>query len=262
MVEPKEETQVVEPEVAAVTEEQSPKESEKLPFTLEQEAFVQKLFTEKFKGIQRVVNTKDKEIKALKEQVAKEPDRDNSQAELYKAVLQVIEDGGDPDSIKKAKMVFQEAERKAAQNTQLTRQTRIINERRTEFEKTIEDAGLDVDDPRLIPYDLSFNHAMDTGDFDQSKGSPKNVLSRLLKTITPPIEGDKPMTSDVEIQKMVDAKVRQELIDRGVLKTDSGAVSGSSAGKQIYTQTEINDRTFWEANKDDIILARKEGRIK
>jgi len=32
-------------------------------------------------------------------------------------------------------------------------------------------------------------------------------------------------------------------------------------GKKIYTLTQISDRKFWEENKEDILLARDEGRI-
>ena len=37
---------------------------------------------------------------------------------------------------------------------------------------------------------------------------------------------------------------------------------GGGKGKRIYTAKEIEDRSFWEANKVDIELAQREGRIK
>jgi hypothetical protein len=42
-------------------------------------------------------------------------------------------------------------------------------------------------------------------------------------------------------------------------KVDSGVTTG---GKHIYTEAEIQDFNFWKANKEDIELARLEGRIR
>jgi len=55
-------------------------------------------------------------------------------------------------------------------------------------------------------------------------------------------------------------KLAQERKEAGLDSTDTGTLPGVS-GKRTYTQAQISDRKFWEANKDEILKAQEEGRI-
>lgn len=220
MADEKEGTAVAEPVV-----EQKPPEPEKPPFTLEdvknlivEERKAMEIENQKtFKGIQRVVDKKDREISGLKSQLSNPAGNVTGLKELADAI-----ESGDANALAKAKAVIAQAETEAKRQSQFQYQERIISENQTKFNEVIEKAGLDIDDPRLVSYELAFEQAKQTGDFTM----PEKTLNKLLKTITPAeAKKEEPKVDiDAEVTKRVNAK----LVELGVLKADGGAVAGGA----------------------------------
>jgi hypothetical protein len=257
MEEPKEGTVAQEP----VNPEPPVTEPEKTTFTIED---VKRLVAEEaakfeeqgYKKSQRALDRKDKEIATLKGTPA---NVDTNVDAMRKVVKALKASGGDESAIKEAEDALNEADVKVKAASQLTYQQRIINENQNKFNDLIEKSGLDPEDSRLSNYDLAFEMAKQNGDFTV----PERILNKIIKSVPPKVTKDevKPM-SEEEIKKRVDEGIKAEMIKRGLLKSDVGAVSGASTGTRIYTEEQIQDRSFWEANKDDIRLAQREGRIK
>jgi predicted RNase H-like nuclease (RuvC/YqgF family) len=102
-----------------------------------------------------------------------------------------------------------------------------------------------------------------TRDKDEVESFKKQKAAlEAARTIAAKHEGVSPETlislTDGSPEKM-DALAKLIGKPKPVVQLDSGKTSGG--GKRIYTQEEISDYNFWQANKADIDLARQEGRI-
>ena len=258
MADEKEGTVTPEPVVAPTpTPEQPVPEPEKAPapFTLED---VRKMIQEEnataFKGLQRVIAKKDKEIQSLKATPTNtEPNVDI--ATLRKVLNSVKVSGGDENSIREAEEALTQAEVKVKMASQLTYQQKVISENQTKFNDLIENAGLETDDSRLSNYEIAFEMAKQTGDFSV----PERILAKTLKNITPlkvEVKDEVKPMSEEEINKRAEAKA-QELfkkmqIDKGLLKTDTGAAGGASVAGKLTPEmvSKMSPDERWERRKE------------
>lgn len=197
-----------------------------------------------YKGIQRVVAQKDKEIQTLKGQLS------NPQGNVtgFKELLDAVEKG-DADSLARAKQVIAQAEMEANRNKQLQYQERVIGERQNEFNDLIEKAGLEADDPRLTPYELAFELAKQTGDFEV----PKKTLTKILKTVTPPPVKEEKKEPTINIEEEVEKRLKQRMIEEGLLKSDTGVVN---TGNPRAVSQALDDYISGKISADE---ARKRG---
>jgi len=230
MADEKEGTTQVEPVVTPTTNvEQVVKEPEKTTFTLED---VKRLIAEdgevRFKGLQRVIAKKDSEIKTLKE-TPTNADTNVDVTTLRKILNTVKASGGDEATIKEAEEALSQAERKVKMASQLTYQQRIINENQTKFNDLIEKAGLDLEDSILNNYELAFEMAKQTGDFSV----PERILNKTLKGVKPvaDVKAEVKVEPKVDVEAEVQKRLNAELVKRGLLKTDTGAVTGINPSK-------------------------------
>ena len=109
----------------------------------------------------------------------------------------------------------------------------------------IADLGLNPDDSR-IEYDLN------TPDADTFY---KKAMRSAAKAIR---EDEKKTIPQLVKQAIADEEARKRK-ESGV---DSHESAGVAAGTQVFTRAQIKDRKFYEANKEAIEKAAKEGRIK
>jgi hypothetical protein len=67
-------------------------------------------------------------------------------------------------------------------------------------------------------------------------------------------------TDEEQIREVIGTVFTKGEIGSGTLfEPDSGKTKGS---KTFFTRTQIKDRAFWTANKDAILEAEKEGRVR
>lgn len=79
-----------------------------------------------------------------------------------------------------------------------------------------------------------------------------------LKEYKPRGKGE---SEDERIERLAEEMLRQKMEEKGQLNAPTSLPSGA-VGKRIYTSDQIGDRTFYEANREDILKAQREGRIK
>jgi hypothetical protein len=235
--------------------EQAVKEPEKTPFTMED---VRKMIAEEaekikidgYKQSQRAIDKKDKEIAALKKQTT------NAEANVDLGVLKDLAlaiETGDEKAVAKAKEAISVAEKKAAEAKQFSYQQKIISENTAKFNDIIEKAGIDADDPRLVPYEVALNTAIKVdGDFTV----PERVLGRLLKTVTPPVNKTenkvekKTITlTEEELNQKIQTALDAEKVKQKTLKSDAGAVAGGNASGRKPTIEELRAASPSEFDK-------------
>lgn len=232
--------------------EQAVKEPEKPSFTMED---IRKMIAEEaekikidgYKQSQRVIDKKDKEIAALKKQTT------NAEANVDLGVLRDLAlaiETGDEKAVAKAKEAINVAEKKAAEAKQFSYQQKIISDNTAKFNELIEKAGVDPDDPRLVPYEVALNTAIKVdGDFTV----PEKVLGKILKTVTPPVEKKeerKVITlSEEELEKKIQERVEAEKAKLKALKSDAGAVAGGNTSGRKPTLEELRAASATEFDK-------------
>ena len=253
-----------------VVAEQKPTEPEK-PLTMKEvREYIEEENKKTFKGLQRVIAQKDKEIQTLKTTpVNVDTNTDVSAMRAMVEALKASLGEGDP-SVIKAEKSLSFTEQKIAEAKWEAQKKTIISEKQATFNKMIEDAGLDPEDPRLIPYEVTLNTAIKVdGDFSV----PEKTLNKILKTVKPEKveESVKPMSQE-EIEKraneLAEAKYQKLLKDKGLLKTDTGAV-GSGVTNRMYKAKDVEKMSpseFAQFQKDNgnksILQLISEGIIK
>lgn len=86
-----------------------------------------------------------------------------------------------------------------------------------------------------------------------------DIAARLIASGSVELDAD---GSPKNVDRLVSdlAKAMPELV-RGAGSFDLGARSNGAAGLPVFRASQINDRTFWEKNKDAIMAAQRDGRI-
>lgn len=207
---------------------------------------------EVYKGIQRTLSKKDTEIQELQKKLSQPSPTGSKFKETVLADMRArATELGEPNP-KIAELETELAIEKQQDNER--RKDVITQGHREKFEQKIKDAGLDPDNE-------SFDRVWDAvkiarsvdGKFEEAEAR----LDRVLAKVKPvKVESE---TEDKET-KLREEIEREVLEKHGLLKTETGGPS--AGGKRTFTEDQIADRDFYEANRDEILLANKEGRIK
>lgn len=130
-------------------------------------------------------------------------------------------------------------------------QTRIRETQETisGYQKRVEVLGLTEDSEDYL----------DIKDWVESGKYPRAEVRLKKLEKGKPVEKPKE-TEDERVNRLVEEKLRAEMEKKGMLSSDTGSPSGSG-GKPTFTEAQIADREFYEANREEILKAYKEGRI-
>lgn len=166
--------------------------------------------------------------------------------EALKLIRSMLKNSGQLSEEDSAKLEATEKEAEAAK-------TKAASDTRTRIIWMAGKAGVDVNDPSMKEVIDTFN----TGDFEAAIEAAERITGA---TKEKSMEA-KPAAKVYATQEEVDAEVARQLAEkeRSKMKVDAAMPSG---GKRVYTQDELNNRAFYEANRDDILKAQIEGRIK
>jgi len=181
---------------------------------------------EKYKGIQRVVSQKDKEIQSLKTQ----PQNPQSGVTTGMIDLMKKQADGDPETLSNIRtlevQLAQERQNLEAQQ----RQNAVLQENQAEkakFDAKIIAAGFDPNDDLFIDVDESFEQAsIVTGRFDLVE----RKLDRILKA-------NKKTTAKVETEKEKEERIERQVQEKYGLNTPE-KVSPSAGSARIPTKRE------------------------
>lgn len=243
---------VSDPEVTENKETEEPK-----PITAEdllkiKEEAVKEAF-EQYKGIQRVISKVQDENKKLKEQLGQTTDFSN----LLELAEQQALSYGDTESLTRIaalKVADAEKQRKLAFEQQLAKQQEITENKRTEIESKIKASGQDPEDPKFDNVWLAWELAASV-DGDFSKADKR--LEKLIGTAKTEPKTNPPAESEAQLRE----KLEREILEKHGLLEKEKLGSGASS-KRIFTTSQISNRDFWEKNKEEILKAQSEGRIK
>jgi multidrug efflux pump subunit AcrA (membrane-fusion protein) len=146
-----------------------------------------------------------------------------------------------PDLIKQAQAIVQQQEQQ--------RRYAQFNQKVNEYQKKVEDLG-------LKPTDKTYKHIralVRSGDFETADEEIEAVKA---KPTTEPVKEQK-----VELTEEEKEKISKEYLEKkGLLKSETG--TPSAGGGQTFTEDQIADRKFYEENREAILKAYKEGKIK
>ncbi len=212
------------------------------------------ILEDNYKTIQKAVSKREEENRRLKEQL-EEREADRNLLRSFAATLaeqkgkteeEYLEDvqKRQPDLLKQYDIL--EAKRKQ------DKLVREAQEKAEEFRQKTEALGLtDKDEEYWEIHDLVVD-----GKFERA-----NV--RLGKLEAKKKEPQLPPKSEADKQKEIEEAARKMLEEKGLLKSDTNLPSGAG-GKTTYSRKAIAEMPIaeYEKVKDDITLARREGRIK
>lgn len=91
---------------------------------------------------------------------------------------------------------------------------------------------------------------------------PADALGLLDRTALEFETDGRPRNVEQQLQALAKAKPYLLNQARPGASFDTGTAGRGSAGGAIYSLDQLRDTKFYEANRDDILLARKEGRIR
>lgn len=211
---------------------------------------------DKYKGFQRVVSAREKEIETLKQKVA-QPSRASKATEV---ILEELKARQAEEGIVNPRIAQLEAE--IAREKQLEWQTQVTQQYEARFNQRIKDAGLDPNDETLEDFRDALEDAKEDGRF----GKAERKLDKILTTIKPPEPKEKVTeTEEDKFSKRLEEAKRQWMEEQGLLKTETGGPSASS-GKVILME-DIKGMSPDEYRKafptlEDFYKAMNEGRIK
>jgi len=202
---------------------------------------------EQYKGIQRVVSRVQEENKRLKEQLQQTTD--------YSTLLELAErqalDYGDNEAISRItqlKRTDLERQRKREYEEQLARQQAIVEDKRMEIETKIRQAGADPEDAKFDNVWLAWELAAKAdGDFSRAEKRLEKLIGTAQKV--------------VETPEQLKERLEREILEKhGLLEKEK--LSSAGVSNRVFTVSQLEDRNFWEANREEILKAQIEGRIK
>jgi hypothetical protein len=208
---------------------------------------------EQYKGIQRVVSRVQEENKRLKEQLQQTTD--------YSTLLELAErqalDYGDNEAISRItqlKRTDLERQRKREYEEQLARQQAIVEDKRMEIETKIRQAGADPEDAKFDNVWLAWELAAKAdGDFSRAEKRLEKLIGTAQKVAEPKKVGETP--------EQLKERLEREILEKhGLLEKEK--LSSAGVSNRVFTVSQLEDRNFWEANREEILKAQIEGRIK
>jgi len=203
-------------------EEETPVEAQTKTYTQEElEAQIAQAKEEeqnKYKGYQRVVSAREREIERLKMQVA-QPTSHADELLLEELEARQTELGETNPRIAKLRAEIAKEKQREAQQAQIQWQERMTQEWRDKFDQRIKEAGLDPDNEKFDDFHDAFEDAQEDGRF----GKAERKLNRILATKPK----EKPVTDD-KYAKLLDEEKRKWMEEQGLLVTNAGGPSASS----------------------------------
>lgn len=205
---------------------------------------------DEYRGIQRTVSKKDREIEELRKRVSQPPETTEDLG-IYEAMIADRQGRADYESndpvITQLQAKLNAAKQKQTRDNQARYQERVTRESWDKCSKLIEDAGLDLEDEKLDDFHDAFDDAKDTGRFERAE----RKLSRILGKVKPK---EKTESEDERIERLADAKSEEKLLakmgKKDMLSTDtiepSGVGTSATKAMEEYVKGKI---TAEEAKK-------------
>jgi len=183
---------------------------------------------EEYRGIQRTVSKKDREIEELRKRVSQPPET-TEDLSIYEAMIADRKGRAEYESndpvIAQLEAKLNAAKQKQTRDNQARYQERVTRESWDKCSKLIEDAGLDLDDEKLDDFRDAFDDAKDTGRFERAE----RKLNRILGKVKPEAKGE---TEAERIERLAEAKSEEKLLakmaKKGMVDTDNSEPSGVS----------------------------------
>lgn len=117
-----------------------------------------------------------------------------------------------------------------------------------EFIEDLTDNGLSLDDPEVQAYFSKFP-------------DPRTAQRKISIFVNQRLQKQMADKAKAE-EEAAKEKARKEAEEAGETNFPASSGGGPVGGKKTYTRAELRDYEFYKANKDDILLAQQEGRIK
>ena len=128
---------------------------------------------------------------------------------------------------------------------------------REKLEKQIADSGLTPEDSQFEDVWDAFDIAYSVdGKFERAERKLNRILKERKSVEEKKAPEAQPKETEEEMEKRIEAKVLKKF---NLLPTSTTGPSGS---EPVFTEAQVADRTFWEANREAILKAQREGRIK
>lgn len=200
-----------------------------------------------YKGYQRTVAQREREIEQLKKQQATlpQPSFSPSIANEIVALLEAQQSElGEPNPrIAYLKGLLAVEQQKEWQRQQQTQWDTHVAEEETELSEEIESRGLNPQDEKLKAVQEAFQDAAKrTGNFTKAY----RLLDRVTKETKPKVEEKK-----VEVPEEIDEeKIRKYLEKKGMLKSDTGGPSGAGGKLTAEQITKMSPKERFERRKE------------
>lgn len=204
---------------------------------------IERIFTEKYKGIQRTLNQKDSELKNLKKELDTLRKTPSSTGDMIALLELQARESADPGMLAAiASLRQKEATRQAAeyQASQYAEQKRLTTEKRNAMEDQIKEAGEDPDDPKFdrVWSELSVASKSD-GDWGEAESTLAKRLSSKSKATSTKKDAKKPET-EAEIEERVRRKLMEEkglLNKEKILPVDTSGATVTLTRQQLASMT-------------------------
>jgi len=206
--------------------------------------------TPEYKGLQRIINRQNEELKAAKARGDELAAIKSEMAATREALDLLVESNTgvlDEDSPVRKRLEASKKAREAAWNEQ-------VNQKRTELAGVLKTAGTDASNPKL----RGARALWESGRIDEAIETTRLVLGVKETTEEPPVDNKPTKTfTEEEVQAEVDRRLKEAEV-KARKPMEAGMPSG---GKHKFTVEQIKDRPFWEAHKKEIIEAQEKGLI-
>ena len=127
------------------------------------------------------------------------------------------------------------------------------------FQERAEATGLPQEDPRVLRVRTLVTTATNSEQVKVADGLMKELEALPVVESGKKTE-EKVVSEDERIEAEVSRQLHEAKIAAGLLEGEPAGVA-SSGGKRTFSQSQISDRKFWEANREDILKAQEDGRI-
>lgn len=207
---------------------------------------------EEAKAHQKVVSKKDQELQEVQRK-ADDISELKERLEIQEAYLAELAGKDNEGVVQKFKTEQQQRHYKSLMDRRNVATAKIT--------ELIKGTGLNSDSPELETARVYFERADRTGDttdYDKALRKVEEAVSKII-----PKEVDKKVeTEEVKVERLVNERLKQKMVEKGLLAPEGG--EPSAAGGRTFTRQQIADMpmTEYAKNKEAIDQAMREGRIK